>query len=144
MSAAEEDQGLSVEERAAVKERAKEVRGSRRRSKKDPEAEVLAKIAEMPEEDRVLGERIHALVKQYAPGLAPKIWYGQPAYANDAGKIVCFFHSAAKYKTRFATLGFEEGAAPGEGTVWPTAFAVTGLTDADLEYLGGLIRRAAY
>lgn len=143
MSGIEETEGFSAVERAAIKERAKEVRGSKGRSKKDSETAVLAKIAEMPDTDRLLAERIHALVKDHAPGLTPKTWYGQPAYFNSAGKVVCFFHSAAKYKTRYATLGFEEGAEPGEGTIWPTAFAVTGLTDADLEYLGSLIRRAA-
>ncbi|WP_416985821.1 iron chaperone [Streptomyces sp. T028] len=137
--------GFTEEERAAMKERAREVKASARRgsrgAKADTEAEVLAKIAEMPEADRVLAERIHALVKAEAPGLVPKLWYGMPAYARD-GKVVCFFQSAQKFKSRYATLGFNDAARLDEGGMWPTAFALTEPTADDEKLIAALIRRA--
>ena len=133
--------GFTDEERAAMKERAAEVKSSRGKKDDDGEAEVLAKIAEMPEADRVLAERIHALVKDCAPGLSAKTWYGMPAYAKD-GNVVCFFQSAHKFKTRYATLGFSDKARLDEGNVWPSAFALKGLTDADVEKVAALVKRA--
>jgi uncharacterized protein YdhG (YjbR/CyaY superfamily) len=108
----------------------------------DAEAEVLAKIAELPEPDRVLAERLHRLITASAPALAPKTWYGMPAYAKD-GKIVCFFQAAAKFKSRYATLGFDVAARLDEGTMWPTAFAVTTLTAADEDRIAALVKKAA-
>ncbi|MBT2408289.1 MULTISPECIES: iron chaperone [unclassified Streptomyces] len=137
--------GFTDEERAAMKERAKELKASARRgpraAKADGESEVLAKIAEMPEADRALAERIHAIVKAGAPALAPKLWYGMPAYAKD-GKVVCFFQSAQKFKSRYATLGFSDQAHLDEGAMWPTSYALTELTAADEERIGALIKRA--
>ncbi|MFG2983073.1 iron chaperone [Streptomyces sp. NPDC048258] len=137
--------GFTDEERGAMKERAKELKSSTRRSpraaKADAESEVLAKIAEMPEADRVLAERIHAIVKAAAPALSPKLWYGMPAYAKD-GKVVCFFQSAQKFKTRYATLGFSDLAHLDEGAMWPTAYALTVLTAADEERIGALVEKA--
>ncbi|MCT9080815.1 iron chaperone [Streptomyces fulvoviolaceus] len=127
--------GFTAEERGAMKERALELKATARRGsragKADPETEVLAKIAEMPEADRVLAERIHAIVKASAPDLAPKLWYGMPAYARN-GKVVCFFQSAHKFKSRYATLGFNDPANLDEGAMWATAFALTEMT-ADAE-----------
>ena len=102
---------------------------------------MLAKIAEMPAADRAIAERIHALIKASAPDLAPKTWYGQPAYAKD-GKVICFFQGAAKFKTRYATLGFNDDANLDDGTMWPTAFALNELTAADEERISELVRRA--
>jgi uncharacterized protein YdhG (YjbR/CyaY superfamily) len=126
-----------------MKERAKELKtATRRRSKADGEGELLAKLAEMSEADRAMAERIHAVVKASAPDLAPTLWYGMPAYAKN-GKVVCFFQPAAKFKTRYATLGFNEPANLDEGAMWPTAYAVTELT-ADVETrIGALVRQAA-
>jgi hypothetical protein len=136
---------FSAEERAAMKERAQEVKKvSRRRgraSKEDDEREVLAKIAEMPEPDRSMGERLHAIITEAAPALAPRTWYGMPAYAKD-GKVVCFFQSAEKFKSRYATLGFSDAAGLDEGTMWPTAFALTELTAADEARIAALVKRA--
>ena len=132
---------FSEEERAAMKERAAEAKSARGKKDDDGEAEVLAKIAEMPESDRVLAERIHALVKDCAPGLSAKTWYGMPAYAKD-GNVVCFFQSAHKFKTRYATLGFSDKARLDEGNVWPSAFALKGLTDADVKKVAALVKRA--
>ena len=132
---------FSEEERAAMKERAAEVESARGKKDDNAEAEVLAKIAEMPEADRVLAERIHALVKDCAPGLSAKTWYGMPAYAKD-GNVVCFFQSAHKFKTRYATLGFSDKAKLDEGNVWPSAFALKGLTDADEKKIAALVKRA--
>jgi len=136
---------FSAEERAAMKERAQEVKKvSRRRgraSKEDDEREVLAKIAEMPEPDRSMGERLHAIITEAAPALAPRTWYGMPAYAKD-GKVVCFFQSAEKFKSRYATLGFSDTAGLDEGTMWPTAFALTELTAADEARIAALVKRA--
>ncbi|MFD0143565.1 MULTISPECIES: iron chaperone [unclassified Streptomyces] len=145
-SAAASYDGFTDDERGAMKERAQELKKAARRSpraaKADGESEVLAKIAEMPEADRVLAERIHAVVKAAAPELTPKTWYGMPAYAKD-GKVVCFFQSAAKFKARYATLGFNDPANLDEGTMWPTAFALTRLTADDEAFIEALVKRAA-
>jgi hypothetical protein len=136
--------GFTDEERAAMKERARELKAARRgprMAKADGEAEVLAKIAEMPEADRVLAERLHALIKASAPGLAPRTWYGMPAYAKD-GNIVCFFQSAQKFKTRYATLGFSDKANLDEGAMWPTTYALTELTAAGEARIGALVKQA--
>ncbi|MET9793573.1 DUF1801 domain-containing protein [Streptomyces canus] len=135
------------EERAAMKERAQEVKASARRGSRadkaaEDEAAVVAKIAEMEDGDRAMAERIHAVVKASAPGLAPKLWYGMPAYAKD-GKVVCFFQSAQKFNARYATFGFNDKADLDEGTMWPTAFALTKLTAADEARIGELVKRAA-
>ncbi|HEU4797663.1 MAG TPA: DUF1801 domain-containing protein [bacterium] len=130
------------EEKAAMKERAKELKAEAARGKEaDAENEVLAKIAEMPESDRVIAERLHAIVKANAPDLKPKLWYGMPAYARD-GKIVCFFQAAEKFKTRYATLGFDAEANLDDGNMWPTAFALTKLTAADEKRIGELVKKA--
>ncbi|MEV7370828.1 DUF1801 domain-containing protein [Streptomyces sp. NPDC090301] len=138
--------GFTEEEREAMKERATELKGTARRgsrsAKADGEADALAKIAEMTDSDRVLAERIHAIVKEHAPGLAPKTWYGMPAYAKD-GKVVCFFQSAQKFKSRYATLGFSDLAQLDEGSMWATSYALTELTDADETRIAALIARAA-
>ncbi|MFF4588206.1 iron chaperone [Streptomyces sp. NPDC001388] len=136
--------GFTAEERDAMKERAKELKTSARRSpraKADLEGEVLAKIAEMPEADRVLAERIHSLVKEHAPALAPKLWYGMPAYALD-GKVVCFFQSAQKFKSRYATLGFSDRATLDDGDLWPTTFALTRLTPTTEQRIAALLSQA--
>ena len=135
--------GFSAEERAAMKERAKELRAEARAGKDRAAGEraVLAKIAEMPEPDRVLAERLHAIVKASAPALSPKTWYGMPAYAKD-GKIVCFFTSADKFKSRYATFGFNDAANLDDGTMWPTSFALTELTAADEARIGALVKKA--
>ena len=130
------------EERAAMKERSQELKAARRRAKKvDEEGAVLAKIAEMPESDRIMAERLHDLIKTRAPALSPKLWYGMPAYAKD-GKIVCFFQSAQKFKSRYATFGFNDDAKLDEGTMWPTSFALTELTTADEARIGALVKKA--
>ena len=138
-------EGYTDEERAAMKERAKELRAEGRRGpradKADGERDVLAKIAEMPERDRAMAERIHAIVKASAPALSPKTWYGMPAYARD-GKVVCFFQSAHKFNARYATFGFNDSANLDEGTMWPTSFALTELTAADEARIGTLVKKA--
>ena len=138
-------EGFTDEERAAMKERAKELRAEGRRGpradKADGERDVLAKIAEMPERDRAMAERIHAIVKASAPALSPKTWYGMPAYAMD-GKVVCFFQSAHKFSARYATFGFNDSANLDDGTMWPTAFALTELTAADEARIGTLVTKA--
>ena len=111
------------------------------RKKADPEAEVLADIAAMPEPDRAIAERIHAIVKANVPDLAPRLWYGMPAYARD-GKVVCFFQSASKFKTRYATLGFQHESTLDDGNVWPVAFAVTKLTAEDEARIATLVKKA--
>ncbi|MET9104216.1 iron chaperone [Streptomyces antibioticus] len=148
-SPAEKYDGFTAEERAAMKEHAHEQkkaaarRGSSRAEKEAAaEQDVLAKIAEMPEADRVLAERIHEIVKTAAPDLAPKLWYGMPAYARD-GKVVCHFQSAHKFGSRYATLGFSDQAALDEGTMWPTAYALKELTAADEQFIGALVKKAA-
>ena len=138
--------GFSADERAAMKERAQELKAETRRgkrpSKADGEADVLAKIAEMPDADRNLAERIHALVKEVAPKLSPKTWYGMPAYARD-GSVVCFFQGAQKFKARYSTLGFNDAAKLDNGNMWPTAFALTAMTAADEAKIRKLIKKAA-
>ncbi len=133
------------EERAAMKERAKEQKAAARRGPRageaDGETEVLAKIAEMPEPDRAMATRLHAIIAGGAPALSPRTWYGMPAYAKD-GKVVCFFQSAHKFKTRYATLGFSDKAKLDEGAMWPTGFALKGLTAADEAKIAALVKRA--
>jgi uncharacterized protein YdhG (YjbR/CyaY superfamily) len=137
--------GFTAEERAAMKERARELKAAARRGpragKADAESDVLAKIAEMPEADRVMAERLHAIVKASASDLSPRTWYGMPAYAKD-GKVVCFFQSAQKFKTRYATLGFSDKANLDEGAMWPTAFALKELTAAEEARIGALVKKA--
>jgi uncharacterized protein YdhG (YjbR/CyaY superfamily) len=135
--------GFTAEERAAMKERAQEVKseGRRGRGKADGESDVLAKIAEMPQADRVIAERLHALVKDAAPDLTPKTWYGMPAYARG-GKIVCFFQSADKFKSRYATFGFNDDANLDDGAMWPTSFALTKLTAAEEKKIRALVKKA--
>lgn len=137
--------GFSAEERAAMRERAREVKAAQRRTpanKVDGEAEVLAKIAEMQESDRILAERLHAIIKHSAPDLAPRTWYGMPAYAKD-GNVVCFFQPAGKFKARYGTLGFSDKANLDDGNMWPTYFALTQLTPADEARIVALIKQAA-
>ena len=137
--------GFTSEERAAMRERAQELKAASRRGpragKADGEAEVLAKIAEMPEPDRVMAGRLHALIKASAPALSPRTWYGMPAYAKD-GNVVCFFQSAQKFKTRYATLGFSDKANLDEGAMWPTSFALKDLTAAAEARIGALVKKA--
>jgi uncharacterized protein YdhG (YjbR/CyaY superfamily) len=137
--------GFTDEERAAMKERAQELKAAARRgpraNKTDAEGAVLAKIAEMPEPDRAMAERLHAVIKASAPTLSPRLWYGMPAYAKD-GKVVCFFQSAHKFKSRYATFGFDDQANLDEGTMWPTSFALTELTAADEARIGALVKKA--
>jgi uncharacterized protein YdhG (YjbR/CyaY superfamily) len=137
--------GFTDEERAAMKERAQELKAEARRgpraNKADGEADVLAKIAEMPEPDRSMAERLHAIVKASAPALSPRTWYGMPAYAKD-GNVVCFFQSSHRFKARYATLGFSDKAKLDEGTMWPVAFALKKLTAADEVRIGALVKRA--
>jgi uncharacterized protein YdhG (YjbR/CyaY superfamily) len=138
-------EGFTAEERAAVKERARELRAAGRRGpragKADGESNLLAKIAEMPEPDRVMAERLHAIIKATAPDLSPRTWYGMPAYAKD-GNVVCFFQDAAKFKARYATLGFSDKANLDEGAMWPTSFALTELTPADEARIATLVKKA--
>jgi uncharacterized protein YdhG (YjbR/CyaY superfamily) len=137
--------GFTDEERAALKERAQELNEAARRGqragKEDGESDVLGKIAAMPEPDRTMAERLHAVIKASAPALAPRLWYGMPAYAKD-GKVVCFFQSAQKFKTRYATFGFSDQANLDEGDVWPTAFALKELTAAAEARIGALVKQA--
>ena len=135
--------GFTAEERAAMKERARELKAEARAQKDSAagEADVLAKIAEMPEPDRAIAERLHALIKASAPALSPKTWYGMPAYAKD-GKVVCFFQSAHKFKSRYATLGFNDTANLDKGAMWPTSFALKELTAADEAKIGALVKKA--
>ncbi|WP_024819401.1 iron chaperone [Arthrobacter sp. 31Y] len=135
--------GFTEEERAAMKERAQELKKAPRKkaSKVDGEADVMAKIAEMPEPDKLIAERLHAIVKEHAPELSPKTWYGMPAYARD-GKNIVFFQSSHKFKARYATLGFEENAKLDEGAMWPTSFAVKEITPEVEERIVGLIKKA--
>ena len=134
--------GFTDEERGAMKERAKELKAAARRGKKaDEESAVLAKIAEMPEPDRAMAERLHALIKASAPALSPRTWYGMPAYAKD-GQVVCFFQSAQKFNSRYATLGFNDTANLDEGPMWPTAFALKRLTAAEEARIVALVQKA--
>jgi uncharacterized protein YdhG (YjbR/CyaY superfamily) len=136
---------FTEEERAAIQERAREVQAAERRGpragKADGESQLLAKIAEMQASDRVLAKRIHAVVKASAPDLSPTTWYGMPAYAKN-GKVVCFFQSAQKFKTRYATLGFSDKARLDEGDMWPNAYAVTKLTPAAEAKVAALVKKA--
>ena len=138
--------GFTDEERAAMRERAQELKASTRRGpragKADEESEVLAKIAEMPEPDRAMAKRLHAIIKASAPALSPKTWYGMPAYANKDGKVVCFFQTAQKFNTRYATLGFNDTANLDEGALWPVAFALKKLTAADEAKIAALVKKA--
>ena len=134
--------GFTAEARAAMKARAAELKAAPRGGKADGESAVLANLAAMPEPDRTLGERVHAIVKATAPALAPRLWYGMPAYTRG-GKVVCFFQSAAKFKTRYATLGFQHDANLDDGPMWPTAFALTDLTPAVEARIAGLVKKAA-
>jgi uncharacterized protein YdhG (YjbR/CyaY superfamily) len=136
--------GFTAEERAAMKEHAQELKTAARRraGKADGESDVLAKIAELSAPDRVLAERVHAIVKANAPALSPKLWYGMPAYAKD-GNVVCFFQSAEKFKSRYATLGFNDRANLDDGTMWPVAFALTTLTADDEARIAALVKQAA-
>src|SRR5215217_6526124 len=136
-------EGFTAEEKAAMRERSRELKRSKRggAAKADGERDVLAKIAEMPAADRAMAERLHALIKASAPALSPKTWYGMPAYAKN-GKVVCFFQSAQKFKSRYATLGFSDKANLDEGAMWPTAFALTALTADDEARIGALVKQA--
>jgi uncharacterized protein YdhG (YjbR/CyaY superfamily) len=127
--------GFTAEERAAMKERAQELKAEAR------ESDVLAKIAEMPEPDRAMAKRLHAIIKASAPALSPKTWYGMPAYAKD-GKIVCFFQSAEKFDSRYATLGFNDEANLDKGGMWPTSFALKELTAAEEKKIAALVKKA--
>ena len=140
---AKASRGFDEGERAAMKERAQELKASRSgsRGKADGESDALAKIAEMQAADRAMAERLHAIIKASAPSLAPKTWYGMPAYAKD-GKIICFFQPAQKFKSRYATLGFNEDAKLDEGSMWPTAFALTALTAAEEARITALLQKA--
>jgi uncharacterized protein YdhG (YjbR/CyaY superfamily) len=137
--------GFTDEERAAMKERAQELKAEARRGRRadqaDGESDVLAKIAEMPEPDRAMAMRLHAIIKNSAPALSPKTWYGMPAYAKD-GKVVCFFQSAQKFKARYATFGFSDEAKLDEGAMWPTAFALKELTAAEEARIAALVKKA--
>jgi uncharacterized protein YdhG (YjbR/CyaY superfamily) len=136
--------GFTAEERSAMKERAKELKAEAARSGKraDDEAAMVAKIAELEEPDRVMAEKLHALVKANAPTLSSKLWYGMPGWAKD-GKIVCFFQPAAKFNSRYATFGFNDPANLDDGNMWPTAFALTKLTAADEKKIAALVKKAA-
>ncbi len=137
--------GFTDEERAAMKERARELKAAARRGpsgdKTEGESDVLAKIAEMPKPDRVMAKRLHAIIKASAPALSPRLWYGMPAYAKD-GKVVCFFQSAQKFKTRYGTFGFSDAANLDEGALWPVAFALKELTAAEEAKIGALVKKA--
>jgi uncharacterized protein YdhG (YjbR/CyaY superfamily) len=140
-----ESKGFTDEERAAMKERAQELKAEGRRGqrggKADGESDLLAKIAEMPEPDRAMAQRLHAIIVAIAPALSPKTWYGMPAYARD-GKVVCFFQSAQKFNSRYATFGFSDTANLDDGAMWPTSFALKELTVAEEARIGALVKRA--
>jgi uncharacterized protein YdhG (YjbR/CyaY superfamily) len=133
-------EGFTAEERAAMRERAKELKAEAQKA--DGERSVLQKIAEMPETDRAMAERLHEIVKASAPELSPKTWYGMPAYANKDGKVVCFFQSAQKFDARYATLGFSDKANLDEGAMWPASFALKELGAAEEARIGALVKRA--
>jgi uncharacterized protein YdhG (YjbR/CyaY superfamily) len=137
--------GFTDDERAAMKERAQELKAQARRTpradKADAESAVLAKIAEMPQPDRTMGERLHAIIKASAPALSPKLWYGMPAYAKD-GKVLCFFQSAKKFNSRYATFSFNDEANLDEGAMWPTSFALKELTATEEAKISALVKRA--
>jgi uncharacterized protein YdhG (YjbR/CyaY superfamily) len=136
---AKASKAFTAEEKAAMRERARELKAQA--GKADAEREVLAKIAEMQEPDRVMAERLHALITASAPDLSPRTWYGMPAYAKD-GNVICFFQSAEKFKARYATFGFSDKANLDEGAMWPTAFALTELTAAEEARIGALVKKA--
>ncbi|MGH3082573.1 MAG: iron chaperone [Gaiellaceae bacterium] len=135
----QKSKGFSAEERAAMRERAQELKAEA--DKADGEKALLAKVAEMPEADRTLAERLHAIVKENAPELSPKTWYGMPAYAKD-GKVVCFFRNASKFKERYAMFGFNDTANLDDGSMWPIAYALTELTAADEKKIAALVKKA--
>ncbi|MFN8663186.1 MAG: DUF1801 domain-containing protein [Thermomicrobiales bacterium] len=137
----EGSEGFTEAERDAMKERARELKSAKRGKKADTEGEVLAKIAEMPEADRILAERLHVLVKENAPTLTARTWYGMPTYARD-GKVLCFFQAADKFGARYATLGFNDVAHLDDGTMWPTAFALTALTPENEARISELLQKA--
>ena len=143
MADSKTSKGFTAEERAAMKERAKELKAEARRGKQkaDGEADLLAKVAEMQESDRVMAERLHEIVKASAPDLWPKTWYGMPAYAKD-GKVLCFFQSAEKFGARYATLGFSDEANLDDGAMWPTSFALKKLTAKEKATIGKLLEKA--
>jgi len=143
MADSKTSKGFTAEERAAMKERAKELKAESRRGKQraDGEADLLAKVAEMQESDRVMAERLHEIVKASAPDLWPKTWYGMPAYAKD-GKVLCFFQSAEKFGARYATLGFSDEANLDDGAMWPTSFALKKLTAKEEATIGKLLQKA--
>jgi uncharacterized protein YdhG (YjbR/CyaY superfamily) len=140
---AKKSEGFTAEERAAMRERAKELKAEARQNKKraEGESDLLAKIAEMHEPDRAMAERLHEIVKASAPALSPKTWYGMPAYAKD-GKVVCYFQGAEKFGSRYATLGFSDEADLDEGAMWPTSFALKELTAAEGAKIGALVKGA--
>ncbi|GIL13528.1 MAG: hypothetical protein BroJett038_22480 [Chloroflexota bacterium] len=140
----QKSQGFTDAEQAAMKERAKELKAEARanKDKAQGERDVLAKIAEMPEPDRTIAMRLHEIVKANAPVLSPKTWYGMPAYANKDGKVVCFFQSADKFQTRYASFGFNDTANLDDGAMWPTAFALKELTAAEEEKIAALVKKA--
>ena len=141
---AKKSEGFTAEERAAMRERAKELKAEERANKNRAagESDLLAKISEMPEPDRAMAERLHEIVKASAPALWPKTWYGMPAYANKDGKVVCFFQSAQKFNTRYATFSFSDKANLDEGAMWPTSFALKELTATGEAKIGALVKRA--
>ncbi|MFG2694874.1 iron chaperone [Kitasatospora sp. NPDC048407] len=144
---AEKHEGFTADERAAMKERAKELKAESKRASAaakaaEAERDLLEKIAEMPPEDRLLAERFHAIVTSVAPELAPKTWYGMPAYNNKDGKPVCFFQSAAKFKSRYATIGFSDQARLDDGDLWPTSYAVADLGEGESARIAELVKRA--
>jgi uncharacterized protein YdhG (YjbR/CyaY superfamily) len=143
-AAAVNNKRFTADERAAMQERARELKAEAKAnaSRADGERDLLAKIAEMPDADRTMAERIHAIVAATAPDLAPKTWYGMPAYARD-GKLVCFFKAASKFNSRYATFGFEEEARLDDGAMWPTSYALTELTSADEARIAALVKKAA-
>ena len=144
-AATNKSKGFTDDERAAMKERAQELKADARRGPRahqaDGESDVLAKIAEMPEPDRAMANRLHALIKVSAPALSPKTWYGMPAYAKD-GKVVCFFQGAQKFRSRYATFGFSDAANLDEGAMWPTSFALKELTAAEETRISALVKKA--
>ena len=145
MGAKESNKGFTAEERAAMRERAKELKAEARADKKRAEGEsaLLAKIAEMEGPDRAMAQRLHEIVKASAPVLWPKTWYGMPAYANEDGKVVCYFQGAEKFDSRYATLGFNDAANLDEGAMWPTSFALKEMSAAEEAKIGALVERAA-
>ena len=140
----QQSESFSAEEKAAMKERAREAKAEARakENRAAGESDLLAKIAEMPEHDRSLATRLHEIISENAPDLWPKTWYGQPAYAIEGKSVVCFFQAASKFNTRYATLGFQHDANLDDGNMWPTAFAVIDLTPADEERIAALVRKA--